>query len=267
MRVQVDLLGQTVDGRATTAADWRRRRSVTLVKLLALAKRHRLHREQIMETLWPDLPPDAAAANLRKAIHFTRRALGAHEIIVLDGEIVALAPSVELVVDAELFEAEAAVALRSHDAPACACAAQRYAGELLPEDRYADWTEEPRERLREQGAWRSRRSSSGLAVHGRYTLPPGLCSPRQRRKWFRLGTISGISETSPLYPDRDTFSSTKRCVEKSPFVVRTCSPWTLHALAQRRVCHRSPSTRPRSDPGRCRRFWPAGRESRPCRGP
>jgi DNA-binding SARP family transcriptional activator len=152
MRVQLDLLGQfrvSVDGRATTAADWRRTRSVALVKLLALAKRYRLHREEVMEALWPDLPPDAAAANLRKAIHFTRRALGAREIIILDGEMVALAPGAELVVDAALFEAEATAALRSNDAPACARAAQRYAGELLPEDRYADWANEARERLRE----------------------------------------------------------------------------------------------------------------------
>ena len=44
-----------------------------MVKLLALAPGHRLHREQLMESLWPDLDPDAAGANLRKALHFARR--------------------------------------------------------------------------------------------------------------------------------------------------------------------------------------------------
>ncbi|TJW66973.1 MAG: hypothetical protein E5V29_19815, partial [Mesorhizobium sp.] len=107
MRVEVDLLGQfrvSVDGRAASAAAWRRTSSVTLVKLLALARRQRLHREQVMDALWPDLEPEAAAANLRKAVHFTRRALGAHEIIALDGEIVALAPDAEIAIDAALFE-------------------------------------------------------------------------------------------------------------------------------------------------------------------
>jgi DNA-binding SARP family transcriptional activator len=42
------------------------------VKLLALAPHHRLHREQLMDTLWPELAPEAAAANLRKAVHFAR---------------------------------------------------------------------------------------------------------------------------------------------------------------------------------------------------
>ncbi|TGS35784.1 hypothetical protein EN825_34715, partial [Mesorhizobium sp. M8A.F.Ca.ET.182.01.1.1] len=88
---------------------------MTLVKLLALARRHRLHREQVMDALWPDLEPEAAAGNLRKAVHFTRRALGAHDIIALDGEVVALAPGAELAVDAALFEAEATAALQAND--------------------------------------------------------------------------------------------------------------------------------------------------------
>jgi len=34
-----------------------------LIKLLALARGHRLHREQAMEYLWPGLDPEAAANN------------------------------------------------------------------------------------------------------------------------------------------------------------------------------------------------------------
>src|SRR6266542_184546 len=122
MRIQVDLLGGfgvTVDGRAVGAGDWRRARSMALVKLLALAAGHaghRRHREQVMEALWPELPPDAAAANLRKAVHHARRALGAHDVIALDGEMLALAPGAEVVVDAEVFEAEAQAALGAGDA-------------------------------------------------------------------------------------------------------------------------------------------------------
>src|ERR1700686_1275155 len=89
MRVQVDVLGRfrvAFDGRVATAEAWRRTRSAALVKLLALAEEHRLHREQVMEALWPDLEPEAAAANLRKAVHFVRRALDAHDVVVLDGE-------------------------------------------------------------------------------------------------------------------------------------------------------------------------------------
>lgn len=54
---------------------WHRRRPAGLLKLLALAPGHRLHREQVMDVFWPELDPAAAGANLRKAIHHARNAL------------------------------------------------------------------------------------------------------------------------------------------------------------------------------------------------
>jgi DNA-binding SARP family transcriptional activator len=138
-----------IDGSDVPVGAWRRERSAALVKLLALSTGHRLHREQAMEALWPELSPDASAANLRKAIHFARRALGEHELIGLKNDMVALAPDRELAIDVEGFEAEAKAALRSNDPQACARAAELYGGELLPDDRYFDWAGEPRERLRQ----------------------------------------------------------------------------------------------------------------------
>ena len=44
--------------------------------MLALAPGRRLHREQVIDALWPDLSPDAAAPRLHKAAHYARRALG-----------------------------------------------------------------------------------------------------------------------------------------------------------------------------------------------
>src|SRR5262245_43459669 len=46
-----------------------------LLKLLALAPKHRLHRQQIMDTIWPELDEKSAAGNLHKIIHMARRAL------------------------------------------------------------------------------------------------------------------------------------------------------------------------------------------------
>jgi hypothetical protein len=40
-----------------------RRRPAALLQLLALAPGHRLHREQVLDLLWPELEPDAAANN------------------------------------------------------------------------------------------------------------------------------------------------------------------------------------------------------------
>lgn len=127
---------------------WRHRRAAELVKLLSLAPGHRLHREQVMDTLWPELAPEAAASNLRKAVHFARRALGSEAGIGTDQQMITLLPSATDFVDVEEFEREAQTAVRAADPAACARAADRFVGELLPEDLYAPWTQEARERLR-----------------------------------------------------------------------------------------------------------------------
>lgn len=128
-----------VDGHPVQAEAWRHRRGADLVKLLALAPQHKLHRDQVMERLWPELGGEAAGANLRKAVHYARRALGGLEAITTDGDMVALWPEGPLQVDAERALSGGGRIETALDL---------FAGELLPEDRYADWTEPYRERLR-----------------------------------------------------------------------------------------------------------------------
>ena len=92
LTISIWLLGEfraAVQGRDVPAEAWRRSKARSMVKLLALAPGHRLHREQLMESLWPDLDPDAAGANLRKAMHFARGALGSDALRV-SSEIVRL---------------------------------------------------------------------------------------------------------------------------------------------------------------------------------
>jgi hypothetical protein len=100
-------------------AMWRRRKAASLVKLLALTPEHRLHREQVMELLWPDLDPEAAANNLHGILHVTRRVLGAARqpttavgYLRLQGRQLALCPTAPLWVDVEAFAAAAATARR-----------------------------------------------------------------------------------------------------------------------------------------------------------
>lgn len=134
----VRLLGAfavTVDGKPVAAEAWRHRRGADLVKLLALAPGHQLHREQVTAALWPEFDAAAAAANLRKALHYARRALGSAGAIEADRDLVRLWPQGELVVDVDIFE-------RSREP-------ELYTGELLPSDRYAEWTEPRREQLKQ----------------------------------------------------------------------------------------------------------------------
>jgi predicted ATPase/DNA-binding SARP family transcriptional activator len=139
--------------RTIDEGEWRLKKAASLLKLLALAEGHRLHREQAMELLWPDLDRKAAANNLHQALHFARRALEPHasassHLLHLHDELLELCPNASLWVDMEAFEQAAAAARRSREPPAYQAAVELYAGDLLPEDRYEDWAQERREALR-----------------------------------------------------------------------------------------------------------------------
>ena len=162
--IEVELLGQfqvRVGAREVAGDDWPGRRAGELVQLLALAPGHRLLRDQVIEALWPHLDVAAGGANLRKAAHYARRAVGDPGAVVLRGGEVALLPSGRVQTDVARFEAEARAALAGDDGERCAAAAGVYAGDLLPGSRYEEWTQAARERLREQylqllrraGAW------------------------------------------------------------------------------------------------------------------
>ena len=115
MRVDIRLLGGfevAVDGQVVPASRWHRRSAAALVKLLALAPRRRLLREQVMDALWPDLLLDEASPRLHKATHYARAALGSGEAVVVEAGSLALFPSADLRVDVAEFEclAEAALA-------------------------------------------------------------------------------------------------------------------------------------------------------------
>jgi DNA-binding SARP family transcriptional activator len=155
LHTSIHLLGRfsvSIDGRPVPATDWQRDRAAALVKLLAVSPAHRIHRERVLATFWPDLDVEAAGANLRKAIHFARRSLGAHELIEVSNDIVCLAPHAELEIDAERFEAAATDAMRSRNRDAYERAADLYGGELLPDDLYVDWLDNPRRQLQQRYA-------------------------------------------------------------------------------------------------------------------
>ena len=152
MAVSVKLLGgfeATVDGVVVPDSTWRLKKARELVKLLALARGHRLHRDQALDVLWRELAPAAAANNLHQAVHVARRALGADTIDVRD-EVLSLAGDVD--VDVDLLELAAADARRMKTAAAYRAVLSLYRGELLPENRYDDWAEARREELAELAA-------------------------------------------------------------------------------------------------------------------
>ncbi len=135
---------------------WGRPNTKALIKYLAVEPTHRLHREQVIEALWPNLPREAALNSFRKACHLARRAFEpellprepstflhlTEQVVALDRETVRI--------DVDQFELLAASALQGADVSACERALAIYAGELLPDDRYEEWVATRRAALAER---------------------------------------------------------------------------------------------------------------------
>jgi predicted ATPase len=148
--VTIDLLAgfrAAVDGVPVPEEAWRLKKARDLVKLLALAPGHRLHKEQAMDVLWPDRDPRSAANNLYQAVHVARRALGT-QAIEFNQEVLRL----EADVDVDRFEQALAEARGAGTPGAFRAALALYRGELLPENRYDDWAAERRDTLFEAHA-------------------------------------------------------------------------------------------------------------------
>src|SRR6476619_3541530 len=185
--VSVRLLGgfaAEVDGVDVPSAAWRLKKARELVKLLALAPGHRLHREQAMDVLWRHRDPAAAANNLHQAVHVARRALDA-EAIELRDEILFLKAEV----DVDRFELAAAHARRVETLVAYRAALALYGGELLPENRYDDWAESRREEIAELAADLTEESAE-LGTTAPFALPADASSFVGRgRELAELGSL------------------------------------------------------------------------------
>lgn len=158
MPLDIRLLGTfavTVDGTPVDDARWSRRQAAVLVKLLALARHHRLHQEQVMETMWPGADPDTAGNGLHKMVHLARHALepelragnDSRFLTRSEGQL-ALVAKDGIRVDADEFERLASQALKDRNPDTCQRALRLYDGDLLPADRFAEWARARREQLR-----------------------------------------------------------------------------------------------------------------------
>jgi DNA-binding SARP family transcriptional activator/predicted ATPase len=206
------------DGQSLPENAWSRRSAKVLVKLLAATPAHRLHRDQIVDLLWPDLPPASAANAFRKALHLARRALdpvlpprGESAHLRLHDDIVALVP--ELVwVDADCFQASAEAALSDGDLGAIERALALYEGDLLPEDRYEHWTEARRTALADL----------------RYTLLLELATGEEGRSNFAAAT-EHLRQALELDPSREE-------VHRQLMRLYALDGRRHHALRQYRMC-------------------------------
>jgi len=142
MALAISLFGrfEVARGDERIESDAFRKRAADLLKLLALSPKHALHRDQLIEMVWPGKAPGDGANNLYRAIHDLRSIVG-EEAITLRQTIVELH---DAVVDVDVFEAET----RSPDSDRVARALDLYTADLLPEDYDLELVTRKREQLR-----------------------------------------------------------------------------------------------------------------------
>lgn len=156
-QVRIGLLrGFRVERAGATLPDsvWQRRTAKHLTKLMATLPMHTLHREQIVELFWPNLDPESGRNSFAKALHAARRAFepdrarGRSAYLHLRDDMLTL-DTEHVLIDADQFQWLAERAFRLGTRPAYERALAVYTGELLPEDRYEDWSVARRDHLAE----------------------------------------------------------------------------------------------------------------------
>jgi predicted ATPase/DNA-binding SARP family transcriptional activator len=140
------------DGTPVQAREWRLRKARTVVKLLALTPDQRLHRDVLLDALWPGRDPASAVNNLHQVLHVARRVLAgdgpATGLLELRNDVVVLRAQGPVDVDVRHFERLTAQARATGELADLRAAVAAYTGDLLPEDRFENWAAGRREELR-----------------------------------------------------------------------------------------------------------------------
>ncbi len=159
--LQIFLLGRfcvKIDGVDLPEELWTRRKAKNLLKLLALQPHYQLHKEQVIDCLWPEIVDRSTAhSNLYRILYILRHTLEPHGLakptaahyIRLKDEVLQLGPPQEIWVDLTSFESLATRANCDPDPrPLLEHAVHLYQGDLLHDDLYCEWALPQRERLR-----------------------------------------------------------------------------------------------------------------------
>lgn len=161
--IKIRLLGTfevTINGLTIADRAWQTSKAKTLFKYLIIQRGRRVTREQLMDLLWPDAEPFAAAASLRVTLSRLKKALatadgnGKKTLLGNERGVIWFKPEMKYYLDLEEFEQKyrlGAEALEQGEPGAAREAWEKaldiYRGDLLEEDIYEDWTVGERERF------------------------------------------------------------------------------------------------------------------------
>jgi LuxR family maltose regulon positive regulatory protein len=134
-----------------TARDWQREKGRQIFQLLLTYRGQWFYREQIVDHLWPHLPPEAAERDFKVALNALSKALEPHRprgaapfFVIRRGNVYGLNPAARVVVDVDDFQQLAS----SDDVAALRQALDLYEDDYLPDSLYEDWSAPERRRLR-----------------------------------------------------------------------------------------------------------------------
>jgi DNA-binding SARP family transcriptional activator len=135
---------------------WQRQKAKKLFKLLLLAPQRQILKDQVLDVLWPEKTPEAAANNLHRTLFILRRVLqpdlknaAQSPYILFKDDILTLNPGRIAWVDAEAFEQLSQLGRQEQqNLKRYQAALELYKGEFLPEDLYEDWAADRRSALR-----------------------------------------------------------------------------------------------------------------------
>jgi DNA-binding SARP family transcriptional activator len=141
---------------------WRRRSAERLLKFL-LVNGRRVHRDVLLDVLWPDAPNKSSIRGLRVTLHALRRAVAQVapenaplDLIRADSDTYVL-NTCGLWIDSDAFDEHYSAGLRFERLRQFEAAVREYTaaealyrGDFLVEDLYEEWTVLPREELKDK---------------------------------------------------------------------------------------------------------------------
>ena len=179
-----------------SSAAWRSRQGRILLKVLLLRRRHVVTSDQLLDVLWPDEDPEVTRPRLHVRISQLRRMLDPQQpqahIQSVDGGGYILDTHSAWWVDVDAFEDASEQGRRAYEAGelptaigAYEEALRLYRGDLLEEDRYAEWAFAERERLLERYLTLLTELAEAYAQQGRYRRAISLYRSALERDPYR----------------------------------------------------------------------------------
>ena len=162
-QLQIEMLGRFSVSRGTQdieRSEWQRKKALRLFQLLLTHRGELLERDQITETLWPELAPEVAQRDFKIAYSTMTRVLepdrkrnALNAFTIREDTLYGLRPEADIRLDVDVIDGLISQGDKSFEydveaaIPYYQQAVAFYKGEYLQELPYAEWCSEERERL------------------------------------------------------------------------------------------------------------------------